>query len=223
MSRVTTVACAALIAAVSLAARAQQAQEQKPDPQRPPTFRSGAHFVSLDAYPVRDGKAITGLTVNDFVLLEDGKPQTIDLFTRIDIPYERPEPLISGLRRTFSHCFRPAYEFVSVGAPRRSSVRRRQRELRMMGNPSSIAADSAKDGIRPAWRRNSPISLYAGATSNDEEFIKEQTLYAQSLKSIDRVRRRDGARRQFIRPIPEKVPYEHPVRFRGREERILKR
>jgi VWFA-related protein len=78
MSRVTTVACAALIAAVSLAARAQQAQEQKPDPQRPPTFRSGAHFVSLDAYPVRDGKAITGLTVNDFVLLEDGKPQTID-------------------------------------------------------------------------------------------------------------------------------------------------
>ena len=78
MSRVTTVACAALIAAVSLAARAQQAQEQKPDPQRPPTFRSGAHFVSVDAYPVRDGKPMTGLTVNDFVLLEDGKPQTID-------------------------------------------------------------------------------------------------------------------------------------------------
>jgi VWFA-related protein len=78
MSRVTTVACAALIAAVSLAARAQQAQEQKPDPQRPPTFKSGAHFVSLDAYPVRDGKAITGLTINDFVLFEDGKPQTID-------------------------------------------------------------------------------------------------------------------------------------------------
>src|SRR4029453_18034186 len=46
--------------------------------QRPPTFRSGAHFVSLDAYPVRDGKPITGLTTNDFVLLEDGKPQTID-------------------------------------------------------------------------------------------------------------------------------------------------
>jgi VWFA-related protein len=78
MSRVTTVACATLIAAVSLAARAQQAQEQKPDPQRPPTFRSGAHFVSVDAYPVRDGKPMTGLTINDFVLLEDGKPQTID-------------------------------------------------------------------------------------------------------------------------------------------------
>ena len=91
MSRVTTAVCAALIAAASLAGRAQQAQEQKPDPQRPPTFRSGAHFVSLDAYPVRDGKPITGLTVNDFVLLEDGKPQTID---RVEfIEHEQFTPL----------------------------------------------------------------------------------------------------------------------------------
>jgi VWFA-related protein len=78
MSRVTTAACAALIAAASLAVLAQQAQEQKPDPQRPPTFRSGAHFVGVDAYPSRDGKPITGLTINDFVVLEDGKPQAID-------------------------------------------------------------------------------------------------------------------------------------------------
>ena len=78
MSRVTTAACAALIAAASLAVLAQQAQEQKPDPQRPPTFRSGAHFVGVDAYPTRDGKPVTGLTINDFIVLEDGKPQTID-------------------------------------------------------------------------------------------------------------------------------------------------
>ncbi|HEU4927697.1 MAG TPA: VWA domain-containing protein [Vicinamibacterales bacterium] len=78
MSRVTTAASAALIAAASLVVLAQQAQEQKPDPQRPPTFRSGAHFVGVDAYPSRDGKPITGLTINDFVVLEDGKPQAID-------------------------------------------------------------------------------------------------------------------------------------------------
>jgi VWFA-related protein len=78
MSRVTTAACAALIAAASLAVLAQQAQDQKPDPQRPPTFRSGAHFVGVDAYPTRDGKPVTGLTINDFIVLEDGKPQTID-------------------------------------------------------------------------------------------------------------------------------------------------
>ena len=26
------------------------------------------------------------------MVLEDGKPQTIELFTRVDLPYERPEP-----------------------------------------------------------------------------------------------------------------------------------
>src|SRR5262245_2709126 len=78
MSRVTTVVCTILVAAVSLVLGAQQPQDQKQDPQRPPTFRSGAHFVSVDAYPVRDGKPLTGLTLNDFILLEDGKPQTID-------------------------------------------------------------------------------------------------------------------------------------------------
>ena len=78
MSRVTTAVCTILVAAVSLVLGAQQPQDQKPDPQRPPTFRSGAHFVSVDAYPVRDGKPLSGLTINDFILLEDGKPQTID-------------------------------------------------------------------------------------------------------------------------------------------------
>lgn len=47
------------------------------DPQRP-TFRTGAHYVRVDAYPLRDGRPITGLTADDFELLEDGKPQVID-------------------------------------------------------------------------------------------------------------------------------------------------
>ena len=40
----------------------------------------------------RDGQPLRDLTRDDFTVLEDGKPQTIDLFTQIDLPYERPEP-----------------------------------------------------------------------------------------------------------------------------------
>jgi VWFA-related protein len=74
MRRASIVLCLTL-AATGLLLRAQ---DQKPDPQRPPTFRTGAHFVAVDAYPTRDGKPITGLTMDDFELLEDGKPQVID-------------------------------------------------------------------------------------------------------------------------------------------------
>jgi VWFA-related protein len=90
MSRMKTVVCAAVLAAGSLAVRAQQAQDQKPDPQRPPTFKSGAHFVGVDAYPTRDGRPITGLTADDFELLEDGKPQTIDRVEFIEHPEWTP-------------------------------------------------------------------------------------------------------------------------------------
>ncbi|MCR4375427.1 MAG: hypothetical protein NUW22_11305, partial [Acidobacteria bacterium] len=34
---------------------------QAQQPQRP-VFRSDAHFVTVDAYPIRDGKVVTGLT-----------------------------------------------------------------------------------------------------------------------------------------------------------------
>jgi VWFA-related protein len=89
MSRVTPLVCASLLAAAGLAAQGQP-QDQKPDPQRPPTFKSGAHFVSVDAYPTSNGRAITGLTAADFELLEDNKPQTIDRLEFIEHPEWTP-------------------------------------------------------------------------------------------------------------------------------------
>jgi VWFA-related protein len=74
MRRLATALCLTLAATGLLL----HGQEQKPDPQRPPTFRTGAHYVGVDAYPTQDGKPITGLTINDFDLFEDGKPQVID-------------------------------------------------------------------------------------------------------------------------------------------------
>jgi VWFA-related protein len=48
--------------------------------QRPPVFRGGTTFVSVDAYPRRDGRFIDNLRKEDFTVLEDGKPQAIDRF-----------------------------------------------------------------------------------------------------------------------------------------------
>jgi VWFA-related protein len=51
------------------------------DPQQPrPIFRSDAHFVTVDAYPLKDGKVVEGLTKADFAVEEDGQPQTIESF-----------------------------------------------------------------------------------------------------------------------------------------------
>ena len=86
MRRVPTVLCLTLAAAGLLV----HAQEKKDDQQRPPTFRTGAHFVAVDAYPTQDGKAMTGLTINDFELLEDGKPQVIDRVEFIEHPEWTP-------------------------------------------------------------------------------------------------------------------------------------
>lgn len=76
-----------IIAVASLAARAQ---DQNTDERRQ-RFRSGAHYVRVDVYPMRDGRPIAGLTANDFELLEDGKPQVIDSLEFIDHPQWTPD------------------------------------------------------------------------------------------------------------------------------------
>jgi VWFA-related protein len=59
----------------------------------PVTFAVEVGYVEVDAIVTdRDGQPVRDLAREDFTVLEDGKPQTIELFTRVDIPYERPEP-----------------------------------------------------------------------------------------------------------------------------------
>lgn len=84
MPRVLTATVVLALASWLAPARAQQ-----PDTQRP-AFRTGAHYVRVDAYPTRDGKPIAGLTAADFELLEDGKVQTIDAVEFIDHPAFTP-------------------------------------------------------------------------------------------------------------------------------------
>jgi VWFA-related protein len=67
---------------------AQQAPPQEP----PPTFRQGVEAVQLSVIVTdRQGNPVSGLTEDDFEILEDGKPRPITTFSAFDIPIVRSE------------------------------------------------------------------------------------------------------------------------------------
>jgi len=77
----------ALAAAMLVAGAALTAQQ--------PTFRVSVDAIELDAFVTdAQGNPVRGLTVGDFQILEDGKPQVVTSFSQVDIPFERrTEPL----------------------------------------------------------------------------------------------------------------------------------
>ena len=83
----------ATLVALVLAVLAGGAQQQpQPTPLDAPVFRSTVDAVELDAFVVdAAGNPVTDLTVDDFEILEDGRPQPITTFAVIDIPIERVE------------------------------------------------------------------------------------------------------------------------------------
>lgn len=104
-------ACAPPVTAVLLAATTTAAP-QNPRDQQPPTFRTGANLVRVDAYPMRDGKILEGLTADDFEVLEDGVPQKIETFEFVRYPRssaveERRDP--NSQREGFSLAADPSY------------------------------------------------------------------------------------------------------------------
>jgi VWFA-related protein len=87
--RIRLVVAASVLVVSGVAAAIAQGQAPQ-NPQRP-VFRSDAHFVIVDAYPLRDGKVVEGLTAADFVVKEDGVPQAIDTFEFIAGAPPEPE------------------------------------------------------------------------------------------------------------------------------------
>ena len=87
--RVTTLAVALVV--VSLTGHAQE-----------PVFRAGVDLVTVDAIVVdNDGRPVTGLTADDFILSVDGKPRTIDAFELVavratDVAADRRLPDVSS-------------------------------------------------------------------------------------------------------------------------------
>jgi VWFA-related protein len=61
--------------------------------QSPPTFRAGVDAIAVDAFVTdRDGRPVPNLTIEDFDMFEDGKPQRITSFSEVNIPVHQPEP-----------------------------------------------------------------------------------------------------------------------------------
>lgn len=59
---------------------------------QPATFRASVETVVVDVVVTdREGRPVTGLTVDDFEIFENGRPQSITVFTPVDVPLERSE------------------------------------------------------------------------------------------------------------------------------------
>src|SRR2546428_14171882 len=86
---------------VFLAAAALAAQQNPPPPAQPqqPTFKVNVDYVEVDVVVTdRQGNLVRDLKKEDFQVLEDGKNQSINTFTFVDIPVERADrPLFAAL------------------------------------------------------------------------------------------------------------------------------
>jgi Ca-activated chloride channel family protein len=82
---VPAVVLAVGLAVAGLPAAQPSATHQTPPPQDPqrPTFRTGVETVAIYASVLDEfGELITNLTEDDFVVLDDGKPQKLTLFAK---------------------------------------------------------------------------------------------------------------------------------------------
>jgi VWFA-related protein len=76
----------AALAVWTLTGAAETVQQRPPVDQRPPVFRSSLELRQLDVTVLdRDRRPVSGLTVEDFTLTEDGVPQKIEAFSFVAV------------------------------------------------------------------------------------------------------------------------------------------
>jgi len=77
------------------------ARQAAPSPPQQPalTFRATANYVEVDAIVTdASGEVVRNLKASDFDVVEDGKPQALSVCGFVDIPVERPDPLLFKAR-----------------------------------------------------------------------------------------------------------------------------
>jgi len=79
------------LAAIALALQVRPVGQPQNDPQTP-RFRTDVNYVRVDVYASAKGVPVLDLTRDDFEVREDGAPQVIDAFERIDIPANGQSP-----------------------------------------------------------------------------------------------------------------------------------
>jgi VWFA-related protein len=96
--RIPVAVLLALLGAATLAAQQAPPRQTAPQEPPPPTFRVEVNYVEVDAVVTdAQGNPVTDLTIDDFEVREDGRPQKITAFSTINIPIERAErPLFAN-------------------------------------------------------------------------------------------------------------------------------
>lgn len=154
-------------------------------------FRATTNLVILDVF-VRDrsGKEITGLTKEDFTVLEDGKPQAISVFEfqRLDAPQEAPE-----LRPPAPAPATPARpQVINIAAPGKIQYRDRRLLVLLFDYSSMPAADQVRaqnSALKFLERQMTPADMVAIMTFStqlkvEQDFTQDRDQLTRVIKSF---------------------------------------
>jgi VWFA-related protein len=157
-------------------------------------FRATTNLVILDVF-VRDrsGKEITGLTKEDFTVLEDGKPQVISVFEfqQLDAPQEAPE-----IRPPAPAAPAPATparpQVINIAAPGKIQYRDRRLLVLLFDYSSMPAADqiraqnSALKFLEQQMRPADMVAIMSFATQLkvEQDFTADRDQLTRVIKSF---------------------------------------
>lgn len=144
----------------------------------PPQFRSSVDLVHLDVSVLdRDRRPVRGLTATDFEVFEEGRPQTVQAFSAVDLPDPEPAP-VAWMRD------------VAPDVKRNTEIVDRRLVVIVMDDgsipPDQTMIKSAREIARQAVDRLGPGDLatvvFTRDNRNAQEFTNDR---ARLLKAID--------------------------------------